>query len=131
MHYPDFMISKPLPRPPQTPRVNCPVAVVEIKNLNLTDNLSLMEALKQTQKYSERLSESAFSIKPPDSSCIETFLVYGERYSRLRQINTPAGNFWNASPWQFVFEEMALPARAPLLYRLSEIAERHWQYDGY
>ena len=52
-------------------------------------------------------------------------------YTKVVLINHPqVGLIWDVEPWQFIFEEMALPVRAPFLYRLCELAVRHWDYNG-
>ena len=44
---------------------------------------------------------------------------------------TRLSNRYHPDPWQFVFEEFALAqGRAPFLYRLCEVAVRHWDYNG-
>jgi len=136
--YPDFTLSKPLPRQPPTPRIHCNIGVIEIKTLSLPEErdvekgkLSVEEALKQALGYAQRLSNSPFSQREQNSTIIPTYVVYGTYYTRLVMIDTPAGPVWEADPWQYVFEEFALDEdRAPFLFRLCELAVRHWAYNG-
>jgi len=137
--YPDFTITKPLPRQPPTPRIHCNVGVIEIKTLAYSEQKNVEnrkvlvdEALLQTIEYAERLSTSPFSQREPNSLLITTYVVYGKYFTRITMTNHPnLGVVWRAEPWQFVFEEFSLAqGRAPFLYRLCEIAVRHWHYNG-
>jgi len=137
MKYPDFIFTKPLPRLPPAPRVNCLFGVLEIKTSDEdADDIekgraSVAEALYQTFDYTERLSNPAFAICEPGSQIIASYIVYGRYYTKVILINHPqAGIIWRVEPWQFVFEEMAPPNRAPFLYRLCELAVRLWHYNG-
>lgn len=136
MKYPDFTFSKPIPRIPPSPRVHCHIGVVEIKTVKPNDrnvengNSLVWEAISQTQEYSQRLSESPFAFHNHHSQCIPTFLVFGKYYTRLYLVDTPLGPVWEVDSWLYVFEAMSLPERAPFLYRLCEVAVRHWSYNG-
>jgi len=82
------------------------------------------DALRQTFESAERLSRSHFSRREQNSLLITTYQVYGRYYTRITMTNHPtAGLIWEAEPWQFVFEQLALAdGRAPFLYRLCELA---------
>lgn len=138
MKYPDFTLTKPLPRQPPTPRIHCNIGIIEIKTCRPEErhiqnaNISVEEALNQTLDYALRLSKSHFSLLQQNSRLIATYLVYGKYYTSITMINHPvAGLVWRAEPWQFVFEDFALAqGRAPFLYRLCELAVSHWVYNG-
>jgi len=137
--YPDFTLTKPLPRQHPTPRIHCNIGIIEIKTLSDPEekdvekgNVSVDDALEQAVQYAERLSDSPFSRLEQNSLFISTYVVYGRYYTRITMTNHgAAGLLWQADPWQFVFEDFALAqGRAPLLYRLCELAVRHWDYNG-
>jgi hypothetical protein len=138
MQYPDFTFTKPIPRIHPSPRVHCHIGVAEIKTLKPdgkdveNGNATVWEAILQTQRYSQSLSDSPFAIHDQNYRCISTFLVFGKYYTRLYLFDTPVGPFssWEIDPWQHIFEDMSLPERAPFLYRLCEVAVSHWNYNG-
>ena len=87
--------------------------------------------MEQIFDYTRRLSDPAFALLEHNSNIIASYIVYGSYYTKVILINHPhAGVILDVEPWQFIFEEMALPNRAPFLYRLSELAVRHWNYNG-
>ena len=135
--FPDFTVSKPLPRQPPTPRIHCNIGIIEIKteaDPNLQgverDHYSVDEAVLQAAEYAELLT-TTFSVQEQNSLCIATYVVYGKYYTRITlkyqgNVFVPA-----AEEWQFVFEDFALAeGRAPFLYRLCELAVRNWDLDG-
>jgi hypothetical protein len=137
VEYPDFTLTKPLPRQPPTPRVHCNIGVIEIKTRSNPQeqhvergNLSVDDALIQAIGYARRLSTS-FSLREQNSRFIATYVVYGRYYTRVTVTNQGNALVSQVAPWQFVFEDFALAhGRAPFLYRLCELAVRHWNYNG-
>lgn len=135
VNYPDFTVSKPLPRQPPTPRIHCHIGVIEIKTEDDPElqgvergYFSVEEAVLQIAKYARRLS-TTFSVQGQNSHCIATYLVYGKYYTRITFHNQ--GNNFALEDWQFIFEDFALAeGRAPFLYRLCELAVRNWDLDG-
>jgi hypothetical protein len=137
MKYPDFIFTKPVPRLPPVPRINCLFGVLEIKSSDQDaqdierGKASVEEAMDQTYEYTERLSHPAYALWQPGSQIVASYIVYGGLYTKVVLTNHPhAGLIWDVEPWQFIFEEMALPVRAPFLYRLCELAVRLWDYNG-
>jgi len=136
--YPDFTLTKPLPRPTPTPRIHCNIGVIEIKTLSRPEerdvekgNLPVDDALEQAVEYASRLSDSPFSLREQNSLFIATYVVYGKYYTRITVTNQGPVQVYRAAPWQFAFEDFALAqGRAPFLYRLCELAVRHWDYSG-
>ena len=70
VEYPDFTLTKPLPRQPSTPRVHCNIGVIEIKTRSNPQeqhvergNLSVDDALIQAIGYARRLSTSRYENK--------------------------------------------------------------------
>ena len=87
--------------------------------------------MEQTFDYANRITSAAFALPEPGSQIVASYIVYGKYYTKVTLFDdTRSGKLWDVEPWQFVFEEMALPVRAPLLYRLCELAVRHWDYNG-
>jgi hypothetical protein len=135
--YPDFTLTKPLPRQPPTPRIHCNIGVIEIKTRSNPEeqdvekgNLSVEDALIQAAGYAKRLS-TTFSLQEQNSRFIATYVVYGRYYTRIIVTNQGNALVSHADPWQFVFEDFALAqGRAPFLYRLCELAVHHWDYNG-
>jgi len=135
--FPDFTLTKPVPREHPTPRIHCNIAVFEIKTQSNPEeqdiekgNLSVGDAMAQAIGYAHRLT-TAFSIPDQNSQYIAAYLVYGRYYTKITMTDQL---LYEAEPWQFVFEEFSVAAlaegRAPLLYRLCELAVRHWNYNG-
>lgn len=58
-------------------------------------------------------------------------MVYGKHYTKITVSRDEDGDlYYIADEWQYVFGEFALAeGRAPFLYRLCELAVRHWDYD--
>lgn len=132
--YPDFTLTKPLPRQHLTPRVHCNIGVIEIKTRSNPEeqdvekgNVSVEDAVMQAVRYPRRLT-TTFSLQEQNSHSIATYVVYGRFYTRITMENAFVHL---ADDWQFVFEDFALAeGRAPFLYRLCELAVRHWDYNG-
>ena len=135
--FPDFTVSKPLPRQPPTPRVHCNIGIIEIKteaDADLQgverDYQSVDEAVLQAVEYAELLS-TTFSVQEQNSLCIATYVVYGKYYTRITFQYQGDLLSHAIEDWQFVFEDFALAeGRAPFLYRLCELAVRNWDLDG-
>ena len=136
MIFPDFTLSKPLARQRPTPRINCNIGAIEIKthsNPGQQDiargNASVDSAVYQAAEYAIRLS-THFSLLEQNSEIIATYVVYGDFYTRVYLVNEVV----NTDPWQYIFEEFSPAAlaqgRAPMLFRLCELAVRHWAYNG-
>ena len=82
MNYPDFTVSKPLPRQPPTPRVHCNIGIIEIKTESNPevqgvekDYLSVDYAMLQATEYAKCLS-TTFSVLEQNSRCIPTCGVW-------------------------------------------------------
>ncbi|KAF5378103.1 hypothetical protein D9615_007569 [Tricholomella constricta] len=122
--FPDFVFTKAFPRRMQNPRVNMPFGIVEIKT-SMHDEADIQgekvtayEAMDQINDYTTRLSQAAFAVHELDTAIIASYLVYGKYYAKV----VWNGSVYTLTPWQFIMEEMALPDRAPFLYRLCELA---------
>ena len=134
--YPDFTLSKPLPRQPPTPRIHCNIGVVEIKTEPdpevqgvEMDHLSVDEAVLQAIEYARRLTNT-FSVTEQNSICIPTCVVYGKYYTSVTVFYQGNALNYESEDWQFVFEDFALAeGRAPFLYRLCELAVRNWNLN--
>jgi len=88
--YPDFTLTKPLPRQPPTPRIHCHIGVIEIKTFSRPEerdvekgNLPVDDALEQAVEYASRLFDSPFSLREQNSLFIATYVVYGKYYTRI------------------------------------------------
>jgi len=133
--FPDFTLTKPLPCQPPDPRIHFNIAIIEIKTRsNSTErdvekgNLSVAEAVAQAAGYSKRLT-TTYSLLEQNSDGIATYVVYGMYYTRVTWVNQGNVLVLQVDRWQYVFEEFALAdGRAPFLYRLCELAVRHWDY---
>lgn len=135
----DLPRTKPLPRPHPTPRVHCNIGVLEIKTRSrptpeeqdiANNNASVDDAVVQAVDYAMRLT-TAFSLLENMSTTIAIYVVYGKFYTK---VTTMANGFPILTPWQHVFEEFSPAAlaqgRAPMSYRLCELAVRHWAHNG-
>ena len=137
MTFPDFTLTKPLPHQPSTPRIHCNIAIIEIKTRSNPQeqdvekgNLSVAEAVAQAVQYSRRLT-TTYSLLEQNSQSIATYVVYGMYYTRVTWVYQGDILVHNVDRWQYVFEEFAFAdGRAPFLYRLCELAVRHWDYNG-
>ena len=135
--FPDFTLTKPLPRQLPTPWVHCNIAVFEIKTRSNPDeqdveksNTTVENAVMQAVGYARRLT-NAFSLQEQNSPYIATYVVYGTYYMKVTFQNWGNALIPVVEPWQYVFEEFALAeGRAPFLYRLCELAVCHWNYNG-
>ncbi|KAJ6580255.1 hypothetical protein B0H10DRAFT_905660 [Mycena sp. CBHHK59/15] len=87
MLYPDFLVTKAIPRGLKTPRINRPVVLIEVKTMVeaytqiVRKNATAAEALLQLGKYCEPMSESAFAVK--EGAILPSFLVFGRFYTQL------------------------------------------------
>ena len=111
MNYPDFTLSKPVPRLPPTPRINCNIGIIEIKTQSNSEAqdvergyLSVDEAVLQAVGYARRLT-TTFSLQDQNLHSIATYVVYGRFYTRVTMANTL---IYEADDWQFVFEDFVL-----------------------
>jgi hypothetical protein len=120
VEYPDFTVSKLLPRQPPTPQVHRIIGIIEI----ITEDLySVGEAVLQAVKSAKLLS-TTFSVQEQNSLCIAIYVVYGKYYTRITFRDALV---FTVDDWQFVFEDFALAeGRAPFLYRLCELAVHNW-----
>ena len=76
--------------------------------------------------YAKRFTTSS-SLREQKSRFIASYVVYGRYYMRITVTHQEILS--QVDPWQFVFEDFALDqGRAPFLYRLCELAVRHWGY---
>lgn len=80
-----------------------------------------------------RLSRSAYTQNDPSSSLVPSYIVYGKHYAKATTVLTPGDERrLRLEPLQYVLEQLDLNAgRAPLAYRLCELAVKHWslEYD--
>lgn len=82
------------------------------------------DAILQLSEYCDKLSKGDHA-QLDGTGRIAAFLIYGEFYTRIRYDDNT--RIWRPDPFQAVFEELALnDGRAPLLYRLSELAVNFW-----
>ncbi|KAJ6547841.1 hypothetical protein B0H10DRAFT_2202715 [Mycena sp. CBHHK59/15] len=95
MLYPDFLVTKAIPRGLKTPRINRPVVLIEVKTMVeaytqiVRKNATAAEALLQLGKYCEPMSESAFAVKReqsyhPSSSSVAFTLNWRSPATALR-----------------------------------------------
>ncbi|KAG6843693.1 hypothetical protein H0H87_001557 [Tephrocybe sp. NHM501043] len=128
MKFPDFLITKVNPRDWGNPRVNAPCVVIEIKTSDKDEwditigNKAIADSMQQLILYTDRVSKALFTMEEPNANIIPSFLTYGKYYSKVILTN----GMYSFQPWLLISEQMALPDRAPLLYRLCEIAVGHW-----
>ena len=77
---------------------------------------SVYEAMEQTYDYARQVSTPAFSLPEFGLQVVLSYIVYGRYYTKVTlSIDLEVGHIWDVKPWQFIFKEMALPDRAPLL----------------
>lgn len=119
----------------QIPRLHVDEALSQYRaNRQPLLSIAILGSSKSRQKaikYACRLSDSPFSLQDQNSLFIVIYVVYGRYYTRITETNQGHVQLYQAAPWQFVFEDFALAhGRVPFLYRLCELAVRHWDYSG-
>ncbi|KAJ6530446.1 hypothetical protein B0H10DRAFT_2248187 [Mycena sp. CBHHK59/15] len=124
MLYPDFLVTKAIPRGLKTPRINRPVVLIEVKTMVEAERTQ--PPRRPCYNWGNIVNpESAFAVK--EGAILPSFLVFGRFYT---QLEIASNGVYEARDWQYVFEEFALPDRAPFLYRLCELAVLCWDVDA-
>ena len=100
------------------------IAVFEVK----LRSANVREALSQLAKYYARATR-ARRAQEHTGDILPAYLLHRRRYTKLVLVSAPGRSpRLDALPWQYIFQDLGPGAEtAPLSYRLSELAVRHWE----